>query len=58
MCGPNQQAHSLLPQLFPEAVLIPHPILFQPAITLEGRAFSTETVRIRTISPPDQPPRQ
>jgi hypothetical protein len=57
MCGPNQQAHALLPQLSPEAILMAHPILFQPALTDEGPAFRTGTFRIRAISPPDQPPR-
>jgi hypothetical protein len=57
MCGPSQQAHALLPQLSPEAILMAHPILFQPVITHEGPAFSTRTVLIRSGSPPDQPPR-
>ena len=57
MCGPNQQAHALLPQLFPEAILMAHPTVFQPAITHEGPAFSTRTVLIGSTSPPDQPPR-
>jgi hypothetical protein len=57
MCGPNQRAQPLLPQLAPEAILMAHPILFHPAITLEGAAFSTGILRIRSISPPDQPPR-
>jgi hypothetical protein len=57
MCGPNQRAQALLPQLTPEAILMAQPILFQPAITLEGAAFSTGILRIRSISPPDQPPR-
>jgi len=57
MCGPNHQAHALLPQLASEAILMAQPILFQPAITHEGSAFSTAIARIRSISPPDQPPR-
>src|ERR1700730_16521345 len=57
MCGPHQKTFALLPRLSPEAILMAPPILFQPASTLEGPVFSTGTVRIRTISPPDQPPR-
>src|SRR5580700_4510799 len=57
MCGPNQRAQVLLPQLSPQAILMAHPILFQPANTRSGSAFSTAIARIRSISPPDQPPR-
>ena len=56
-CGPSQQVQVVLPPFAPEAILTTYAIVFRPVTAHEVANFTMEPILIRSISPPDQPPR-
>ena len=58
MCAPNAQAQSMVPQFAPKATMDVRAIAFLPSATFEVVLFNAAPVLIRSVSPPDQPPRQ
>lgn len=48
----------MVPQFAPKATMNVYAIAFLPRVTFEVVPFNTALVLIRSIPPPDQPPRQ
>jgi hypothetical protein len=58
MCAPHDQSQPMISQFAPKATVEAFAIAFLPRITFEVPLFSAARILIRSISPPDQPPRR